>query len=200
MTEFLLFNRWSTKGIEITDPGLRDYICLKPILIPKSSGKYSKHRFYKSYHVNIVERLLNKLMVSGHRGKKHKLTSGHFSGDTTRLYKTIVGTFEIIEQKIKQNPIAVLVRAIENAAPRDEITSIEYGGAKYPTAVECAPQRRVDLALKHLCQGAYSKSFKSKKSLAEALAEEIINAYECKQESFAISKKLELERQASASR
>jgi len=200
MVEFLIFNKWPTKGIEISDPGLRSYICLKPVLIPKSSGKYAKHRFYKSYNMNVVERLINKLMTSGHRGKKHKLTSGHFSGDTIRIYKTVVKTLEILEEKTNKNPLAVLVKAIENAAPRDEITSIEYGGAKYPTAVECAPQRRVDLALRHLCQGAYNKSFKSKKSLAEALAEEIINAYQCKQESFAISKKLELERQASASR
>jgi len=105
-----------------------------------------------------------------------------------------------IESTTKQNPIGVVVRAIENAATREEIVTIEYGGARYPKAVECAPQRRVDIALRWMVQGAYHKSFNSKKSFADALTEEIINASQASQNSNAISRKLELERQADASR
>ena len=106
----------------------------------------------------------------------------------------------IIEEKTKLNPVAVFVKALENAAPREEITAIEYGGARYPKAVECSPQRRIDLALRNMIQGAYANSFNKKKGAVNALADEIINAHNLDMKSNAISKKNELERQADSSR
>ena len=94
----------------------------------------------------------------------------------------------------------VFVKALENAAPREEIITIEYGGARYPKAVECAPQRRVDITLRMFVQGAYAKGFNAKKKFFECLAEEIIAAYNLEGKSTAVSKKLELERQADSSR
>ena len=93
-----------------------------------------------------------------------------------------------------------MVKAVENAAPREEIITIEYGGARYPKAVECAPQRRVDLVLRNITQGSYAKSFGTKKPIENCLADEIISAYKLSNDSFAISKKLEVERQADSSR
>ena len=115
-------------------------------------------------------------------------------------YDTMKKTFEVIEQRTKENPIKVLVKAVENAAPREEIVTIEYGGARYPKAVECAPQRRIDIVLRYFVQGAYGKCFNTKKALVDTLADEIINAYRLSQNSQAISKKLEVERQADSSR
>ena len=94
----------------------------------------------------------------------------------------------------------MLVQAIVNAAPREEIITIEYGGARYPKSVECAPQRRIDIALRYFAQGSYQKSFNSKKPIEQCLADEILNAYQRIPQSLAISKKLEVERQADASR
>ncbi len=197
--EVKVFNKWSVEGIQVEDPGLQKYLSLTPRIIPKTGARYAGQRFHKS-KTFIVERLINKLMVTGHQGKKHKRTSGHHTGNTETIIKEVITAFEIIEKKTNQNPIYVLVKAIENAAPREEVTSIEYGGARYPKPVEVAPQRRIDLALKYMTQGSYAKAFKSKKSLAEALAEEIINAFNLSTDSFAISKKLELERQSDAAR
>ena len=56
------------------------------------------------------------------------------------------------------------------------------------------------MVLKQMVQGSYAKTFNKKKKIYEALSEEIINAYRLNQASQAISKKLELERQADASR
>ncbi|MEK6835450.1 MAG: 30S ribosomal protein S7 [Nanoarchaeota archaeon] len=196
--EFKLFDRWDT-NIEVKDPGLKRYVSLNPVLVPRTANRYAKQKFWKS-KLNIVERLINKLMVPGHRGKKHKLTSGRVTGKSQKVYNIVENVFKIIEEKTKKNPIEVFVRALENAAPRDEITSIEYGGAKYPQAVECAPQRRIDLALRQMVQGSYQKSFNKKINMTEALAEEIIKAYNLDQSSTAIAKKLELERQADSSR
>ena len=194
-----LFNKYDLSGIVINDPGLKGYINLDPLLVPKTTGRNTSNRFWKAKY-NIVERLMNKLMVPVHRGKKHKLTSGSCTGKGLMVYKIVQKTFDIIEGRLKKNPVEVFVKALENAAPREEITTIEYGGARYPQAVECAPLRRVDIALRQMVQGSYSRCFNKKVRIEEVLAEEIIKAYNTDQGSQAISKKLELERQADSSR
>jgi small subunit ribosomal protein S7 len=199
MAELLAFNKWSTSGIAVEDPGLQRYISLQPRIVPKTGARFASKRFYKS-KLFIIERLINKVMITGHKSKKHFKSSGRFTGKTINAYDTVKHTLEFIEQRTKENPIKVFVKALENAAPREEIVAIEYGGARYPKAVECAPQRRIDVALRHITQGAYWKSFNSKKKIVEALAEEIIAAYRLDPKSNAISKKYELERQADASR
>jgi small subunit ribosomal protein S7 len=195
----LAFNRWDCSGIKVNDPGVEPYINVKPVIVPRTGARYAGNRFHKSKSF-IVERLINRVMVTGHKGKKHIMSSGHNTGKASKAYDIVEKTLEIIERKTKKNPVEVFVKALENAAPREEIVTIEYGGARYPKAVECAPQRRVDLVLKLMCQGAYQKSFKKKKIVEETLADEIIAAYQLSNTSVAIAKKLELERQADASR
>ncbi|MEK6907420.1 MAG: 30S ribosomal protein S7, partial [Nanoarchaeota archaeon] len=190
--EFKIFDKWNV-NIQVQDPGLKRYINLSPILVPKTGGKYVKTRFWKSKN-NIIERLINKLMVPGHRGKKHKTTSGKVSGKSQKVYDIVENALKIVEEKTKKNPIEVFIKALENAAPREEIISIEYGGARYPQAVECAPQRRIDIALRQMVQGSYQKSYNKKINMTEALADEIMKAYASDQNSTAIAKKLELER------
>ncbi|MBI2671044.1 30S ribosomal protein S7 [Candidatus Woesearchaeota archaeon] len=196
---FKLFNKWQTDIIEINDISLKPYINLKSILVPRTHGRSGLNRLWTE-PAPIVERLMNKMMVPGHKGRKHKLTSGHNTGKSTKLYKTVEKTLLLIEQNTKKNPVEVLVKAIENAAPREEITTIEYGGARYPQAVDTSPLRRIDISLRFMVQGSYQKSFNSKVPIEKALADEIIAAYNMDQKSAAISKKLELERQADASR
>ena len=197
--EVKAFNKWPVEGINVDDDGLKGYITLDPRIVPKTGAKYAGERFHKS-KTFIVERLLNKIMVPGHKGKKHWRSSGHCTGKAGASYETMRKVLELIEQRTKENPIKVLVKAIENASPREEIVTIEYGGARYAKAVECAPQRRIDIALRYMVQGAYGKCFNSKKKLVEALADEIVNAYKLSQNSNAIQKKLEVERQADSSR
>lgn len=199
MSMIKLFGIWNTSEIKVEDPGLKSYINLRPLYLPKTGGRNTGIVFHKS-KTHIVERFVNKIMVPGHKGKKHKLSSGHCCGKATNRLTIVENAFKIIESKTKKNPVEVFVKAIENAAPREEITTIEYGGARYPKAVECSPQRRIDIALRQFVQGAYGKSFNSKRKLHETLAEEILKAYNMDQTSTAIAKKLELERQADASR
>jgi small subunit ribosomal protein S7 len=194
-----LFNRWSTEGIEVNDISLKPYLNLKPILVPRTGGRAGTNRLWAD-QAPIVERLMNKMMVAGHKGKKHKITSGQNTGKSSRLYKIVEKTLTIIENQTKKNPVEVLVRAIENACPREEITTIEYGGARYPQAVDMAPLRRIDMALRQMVQGSYQKSFNSKARIEKVLADEIMAAYNNDQKSAAIAKKLEIERQSDASR
>lgn len=199
MVEVLAFNKWSMTGIKVDDAGLQKYITLEARFVPKTGARYAGRKFHKS-RTFIVERLINKVMIPGHKAKKHLRSSGHTTGKSAKSYQIVFTTFQLIEERTKENPIKVFVKAIENAAPREEIVAIEYGGARYPKAVDCSPQRRIDVALRYFVQGAYDNSFNKKKSVQEALADEIMNAFRLDAKSLAISKKAELERQAEASR
>ncbi len=197
--EIKFFNKWESSSVNIADAGLSRYITTDARLMPKTGARYAGNRFHKS-NTSIVERLAAKLMCSGHKSKKHLMSSGHNTGKKNSVLKTVEQALTIIEAKTKVNPIVALVKAVENAAPREEVIAIEYGGARYPKAVEVAPQRRVDLALRHMTQGAYQKSFNKKISIAAALAEEIILSYEGNVRSASIAKKRDLERQAASSK
>ncbi|MFH1682711.1 MAG: 30S ribosomal protein S7 [Candidatus Woesearchaeota archaeon] len=197
--EVKLFNRWSAEGVAVNDVGLVKYISIDPKIMPKTGARYAGARFHKS-NTFIVERMVSKLMTVGHKGKKHFMSSGHITGKKTTALRIIEAAFLKIENKLKKNPIAVLVKAVENAAPREEVISIEYGGARYPKAVEVAPQRRVDLALRYMAQGAYVRSFNKKAKVEDTLAEEIIQASLCSAKSNAVSKKRDTERQAASSK
>lgn len=199
MSEILAFNKWSTSQIQVIDPGLKRYINLEPKIVPRTGGKNVKTRFHKS-KVFIIERMMNKLQVSGHTSKKHIRSSGHNTGKANIAYNAMFKALEIVEEKTSENPIAVTVSAIENAAPREEVIAIEMGGARYPKAVEMAPQRRVDYAIRQIMIAAATKAFNSRKQIETAIADEIINAYKLSSQSTAISKKNEMERQADSSR
>ena len=199
MSELKVFNRWSVEGIKVDDQGLQYYVTLQPKIVPKTGARYAGNKFHKS-RVFIVERLINKLMIPGHKGKKHFKTSGHMTGKANTAYGIVEEAFKLIEKQTKENPIKVFVKALENAAQREEIITIEYGGARYPKAVECSPQRRVDLVLRHMTEGAYHRTFNTKKSIVNTLAEEILSAYRLSSASNAIARKSEIERQSDSSR
>ena len=195
---FKIFDLYETNSIQIKDIGLKYVINLNPKLALKSHGR--NFQKFGQIKVNVVERLINKIGVAGHRGKKHKLMIGTSTGKYSKNARIVLEAFELIAKKTGKNPVEVLVTAIENAAPRDEITVIEYGGARYPQAVDVSPLRRVNITLKHLVHGASEKAFGKKKNLAQALAEEIMLAADRNQESFAMKKKNESEKQADSAR
>ena len=195
---FKIFDKYDLSEIKIGDEGLQSAINLEPKLVVKSHGRNVVKAGQAK--VNIVERLMNRIATAGHRGKKHKLIKGNATGKYTKNMKIVLDVFEMIERKTKKNPVAVLVKAIENVAPRDEITVIEYGGARYPQAVDVSPLRRVNLALRWIVQGSSDKAFNKKKTISQALAEEIMLAADNNGESFAFKKKNESEKQADRDR
>jgi small subunit ribosomal protein S7 len=195
---FKIFDLYDLSEIKVTEPGLKAVINLEPKLILKSCGRnVVKHG---QTRVNIIERLMNKLSAAGHRGKKHKIEKGTSSGKYSKNMGIVLEAFEMIQKKTGKNPVEVLIRAIENAAPRDEVTIIEYGGARYPQAVDVSPLRRVNLVLKYLAHGASDKAFNKKKTYAQGLVEEIMMAADANMESFCMKKKNESEKQADSAR
>lgn len=194
-----IFNTYSSENVKISDEGLKRYLTFKELLIPHTYGRETKKKFWKS-KVHIVERLIKKINLAGHKGKKHWRTSGVNAGKTFLAYNAVKNAFRIISEKTKKNPLQVLVNAIEFSAPCEEITTIEYGGIKHPKSVDVAPQRRVDLALRWITQGAFSIATTSKTKLPEALASIIINSAKNDSKTFPVKKRIEVERQAAASR
>ena len=194
--KLLLFRKWDLSEIEIKDPGLKNAICLKEAIFPMDYGRSALKRFNKA-DVNIVERLVNKMM---HFGKKHAKNTGRMAGKKIHIYNIVKTAFEIISLQTGKNPVEILVRAIENSAPNEDTTRIVYGGTVYHVSVDVAPIRRVDLALRFMADGVKESTFSNPKPIEEYLAEHLILSANNDPSSPSVKKKNELERIAQASR
>ena len=194
--KLLLFEKWDLAGIKVEDAGLQKAISLKPTIAATSLGRH-EHKKFGKLDVNIVERLANNIM---HFGKKYAKNAGRMGGKKQRSLKIVRNTLEIVALKTGSNPVEVVVRAIENSAPNEDTTRIAYGGVVYHVAVDIAPSRRVDLALRFIGEGLREAAFSSPRSVEEILADEIIMAANNDTNSFAIKKKNEQERIAMSSR
>lgn len=183
-----LFGEWGFDAITVRDIGLKRYINLEPIFVPHSGGRHEARRFRKS-DMNIAERLINCLMRPGGSG-----------GDKARIISVVRNSFKIINLRTGRNPIEILVRAVENAAPNEDTTRIGYGGVVYRLAVDISPQRRIDLALRYIVRGVKEATFSSRKTLEECLADQLMGAANNDGNTFAIRRKLEVERIALSSR
>jgi len=203
MVKKLLFGKYDYENIKVSDPSLVKYISLNPMIIPHSFGRHAKKPFEKA-KVNLIERLANKLLRGG-TGRKTSgkviRTHGTMQGQKTKALKIVEKAFDIVAKRTNKNPIQLLVDAIENSAPREDFTRVSFGGVAYQVAVDISASRRLDLALRNIALAAIIGSFDNKKTLAEALADEI--EYAAKndlQNSYAIKKKDETERMAKAAR
>ena len=99
-----------------------------------------------------------------------------------------------------ENPVQVVVNAVSNAGPREDSTRVGTAGIVRRQAVDVAPMRRVNEAIYLMCKGAREASFRTIKSVAECLADELVNAAKGSSNSYAIKKKDEIERVAKANR
>jgi small subunit ribosomal protein S7 len=199
--EINLFNKWSYENIEVKDWTLEKYINLKPVIIPHTAGRHEHKRFWKSSKISIIERFVNRLLSPGFIGSKikgHK--SSYSSGKKSKLLGNIEDAFTLLELNTGENPIQVLVDAICNAAPREEVTRIAMGGISYSSAVDISPQRRIDLAIKYLVQAIGSSSHSGERAFAVNIAREIALAAQDSIESKAIKRKDEIERIAVSAR
>ena len=197
--KILTFGKYDAEEVEIGDDGLVRYINLENILAPRSKGRHTERQFYKA-EVPITERLLTHMYVAGHRGNKHYITSGHNAGDSEKLWDLIEEVFDNIHEETGENPIQVLVDAIENSAPVEEVVTYQRGGARARKAVIMAPQRRVDVALRLLVQGAYEKRLADSQDAVETLTNELIGAADGNNEIRAVRTKERKEREAEGAR
>jgi len=187
-SKVLLFGKYDMSEVTVSDGGLAKYIDLTPTNVPHTGGKHSGRWFGKS-KLSIVERLINNVM----RTEK-------YTGKKLKSYKAVSDAFDIVAQKTKKNPIQILVDSLENAAPREEVTRLQFGGISVPKAVDVSPQRRLDIALRNISRGVVAASAKNKKAIHECIADELILAAKGDMTSFAVAKKEEIERVAQSAR
>ncbi len=198
--KMLLFGRWDTANVEVKDKGLSIYMNLSPMMVPRNYGRHAGRRFHKT-DMHIVERFMNKMMIPGHKSKKHVLSSGLAGGKSERVMRLTKQIFTKLEAQTKQNPVQVLVTAIENAALLEEITAYQMGGQMARKAVVTSPQRRIDWALRLITQTAFHKSFNNKKSIVDAMVTELVACYNKDvQNSNALKERERIEREAEGAR
>ena len=188
MPEVRVFGKWAVDDIEVRDPALQSYISLRPALTPHSGGRHEHARFRKSA-INIVERLVNNMMRHGRVG-----------GKKSKAISIVRNAFDIIQLRTGRNPVEVLVKAIVNTAPAEDVTRIAYGGIVYPISIDIAPQRRIDISMRFMTEAARNAAYSSPRAIDECLADELIYAAQRDNRSFAVRKRDEMERVALASR
>ncbi|ORY06091.1 40S ribosomal protein S5 [Basidiobolus meristosporus CBS 931.73] len=184
-----LFNKWSYEDLEIKDISLTDYLQIRaPVYLPHTAGRYATKKFRKA-QCPIVERLTNSLMMHGRN-----------NGKKLMAVRIVKHAFEIINLLTDQNPLQVLIDAIINSGPREDSTRIGSSGTVRRQAVDVSPLRRVNQAIHLLTTGTRESAFRNVKTIAECLADELINAAKGSSNSYAIKKKDELERVAKSNR
>ena len=181
-----LFGEYEVTGIEYADPSTERYITVTPVA--HTMGRHASKQFQKS-EISVVERLINRLMQTDEN-----------TGKKQQSLNIVRDAFETIHERTDENPVQVLVTAVENAAPREETVRLKYGGISVPKAVDVSPQRRVDQALKFLAEGVYGDSFKSPTDVEDALADQLLGAANYDVQTYAINQKEEKERVAAAAR
>ncbi|TYH60550.1 hypothetical protein ES332_D08G301800v1, partial [Gossypium tomentosum] len=153
-----------------------------------TAGRYSVKRFRKA-QCPIVERLTNSLMMHGRN-----------NGKKLMAVRIVKHAMEIIYLLTDQNPIQVIVDAIINSGSREDATRIGSAGVVRRQAVDISPLRRVNQAIYLLTTGNRESAFRNIKTIAECLADELINATKGSSNSYAIKKKDEIERVAKGNR
>ena len=132
--------------------------------IPHTAGRYQMKKFRKA-QCPIVERLVGSMMYHGRNTGKKVLAC-----------RIVKHAFEIINLMTGRNPIDVFVSAVMNAGAREDSTRIGAGGVVRKQAVDVSPLRRINQAIYLLTCGTRDKAMRTHKTIAECLADEIVNA------------------------
>lgn len=167
-SKFLLFGKWDYTEVKIEDVCFKDYIAVTStktqVFVPHTAGRYQVKKFRKA-QCPIVERLVGAMMFHGRN-----------TGKKNMAIRIVRHTFEIINLLTGENPLQVLVNAIQKSGAREDSTRIGTGGVARKQAVDVSPMRRAAQSIYFMSIGARDASFRTMKTIAECLAEEIINA------------------------
>jgi len=189
--EVKLFGKWGSRDVVVSDPSLLDYITVGgkyQAFVPHSAGRYQKKAFRK-VNCPLVERIVNSMMAHGRN-----------TGKKLMAVRIVKHTLEIIHLITGKNPLQIVADAVANSGPREDSTRIGSAGVARRQAVDVSPLRRVNEAIYLMTIGARNQSFRNLKSISECLADELINAANDNQNSYAVKKKDEIERVAKANR
>ena len=132
------------------------------------------------FHDIVVTKFVNALMKHG----KKSVAEG-----------ILYGAFDIIQEKMNEDPLKVFKKAIDNVKPHVEVKSRRVGGANYQVPVEVRPTRRQSLSSRWLIEFARKRT---EKSMRERLAGEMMDAYQMR--GGAIKRREDVHRMAEANK
>ena len=133
------------------------------------------------YNSTVVTKLVNQIMLDGKKGI---------------AFGIVYGAFDIIKEKMGEEPMTIFTQALENLKPVLETKSRRVGGATYQVPMEIRPERRQTLAIRWLVMFARKRG--GEKEMDKKLASEILDAYN--NAGGAIKKKDEMHRMAEANK
>jgi small subunit ribosomal protein S7 len=123
------------------------------------------------------------------------MNSVMYEGKKSTAERIVYGAFDIIEGKMKSDPLAVFKTALENVAPAIEVRSRRVGGATYQVPVEVRTERRQALAIRWLITAARGRN---DKTMVERLSSELMDA--ANNRGNAVKKREDTHRMAEANR
>lgn len=116
-------------------------------------------------------------------------------GKKSAAESIVYGAFDSVEDKLKQDPIAVFHSALENVAPSVEVRSRRVGGATYQVPVEVRTDRRQALAIRWLIAAARNRN---ERTMADRLSGELMDASQSR--GSAVKKREDTHKMAEANR
>jgi small subunit ribosomal protein S7 len=123
------------------------------------------------------------------------MNSVMYEGKKSTAECIVYGAFDIIEGKLKSDPLAVFKTALENVAPAIEVRSRRVGGATYQVPVEVRTERRQALAIRWLIAAARGRN---DRTMVERLSAELMDA--ANNRGNAVKKREDTHRMAEANR
>ena len=106
----------------------------------------------------IVTKFMNAIMLHGKKSVAESI---------------VYGAFDVVQNKSKQEPIAVFHQALDNVAPHVEVRSRRVGGATYQVPVDVRPERRQALAIRWLITAARKRN---ETTMVDRLSGELLDA------------------------
>jgi len=132
------------------------------------------------YNDPLVQKMINCVMWDGKKSVAEKI---------------VYGALDILRERLKDDPLKIFHKAIDNVKPILETRPRRVGGATYQVPVEVRPERQISLAIKWIINAARNRSGKPMK---ERLAEELIDAFNNR--GAAVKKREDTHRMAEANR
>ena len=132
------------------------------------------------YHDKVIAKFINMLMEDGKKSTAERIT---------------YGAFDIISEKLNDDPVKVFKKALSNVKPSVEVRSRRVGGATYQVPIEVRQERGTALGMRWLIKAARSRN---DKSMSIRLSRELIDA--SNNEGGAVRKKDETHRMADANK
>lgn len=128
--------------------------------MPRRKINKKKDVFYDVvYNSSLIAKLINSVMRNGKKALAEKI---------------VYGTMDVLNGKIKEDPLKIVLKAIENVRPHVETRSRRVGGATYQVPMDVRKERSYTLGIRWITQNARERGGKS---FQDKLIGEISDAY-----------------------